>query len=648
MSLESIFNTLQEYTPKHPYLLRDLLVYIHKSPANFDKLLDTLKTSKSAQLRLKTYLQRVFVGKDITYILIESGIPKRTSFIAEIIRKIKHILLPELTDKSTFHQTIALVNQHGKYRLTERQLAQLLDILEIQVDFKNPHLQNELIDAIEILSYRITASVIESNFIQKFKHNKTLSSFIKQNKEIHGFIAQHTLGVYFNPNLIEYIQQLLKSSLADIDKLKKLSSNQGASLQLTYSLNRITYQIKRLDLLLNLYANPRLDAASFAKNVLMIIKNERKKNSIRDQINETTYLLAHQITEHESKTGEHYIAENKKDYLWMFRSSCRGGIFASLMTLIKIFIHHMHFAPFWQAFSYSINYAAGFVGIQVSHATLATKQPAMTASRIALSLHKKGTEENTTQGLALMIGKVSRSQFISFVGNLIIVFPLSFAIAWLYSIVAHHNLVSETEAKKMLDDVHPYLNPTWFYASITGVYLFLSGIISGYYDNKVIYSNIPQRARQHPLLKRILTKRMLINFSNYIEHNLGSLIGNIALGFFLGTTSFFGFIFGLPIDIRHITISSGNYAIALFTLMETIHWEYALVCLTGVLGIGLFNFAISFGLAIFVAARSRKLVFNEFKTLLIYTGKYFIKYPLDFIRAPKIDRTIEDLALIKE
>jgi len=538
MTIELFFTTLQQSIPKHPNLLKDLLQLISKSTSSFNQLIETIQNSETSRLRLKNYLERVFTGKDITYILVESGIPKRTGFIAEITRKIKHTLIPEYIDKTTFHQTYSIISNQGKFKLTTNQLSQLINILEIKINFSQSYLQSELIDAIEILSYRITATAIESEFIQKFKSNKILDSFIKQNKEIHALIAQHTLGIQFNPHLVNHVQKLLQQSMEDVDTLKKLSSNQGASLQLTYSLNRISHQIKRLNLLLHIYSKPILTTLELADFLLQISKNERKNNSIRDQLNETSYLLANQITEHESNTGEHYIADTKKEYNWMFRSSCGGGFFASLMTLIKIILQHLSLAPFWQAFAYSINYASGFVGIQITHATLATKQPAMTASRIALSLHKKDSEDNPMEGLALMIGKVSRSQFISFVGNLLVVFPLSFAIAWLYATFSGHNLVTEVEAKKMLVDVHPYLNPTWFYACITGVYLFLSGIISGYYDNKVIYSNIPLRVRHHPLLKKILTKRMLIKFSIFIKHNLGGLIGNIALGFFWGQLRF--------------------------------------------------------------------------------------------------------------
>jgi site-specific recombinase len=63
----------------------------------------------------------------------------------------------------------------------------------------------------------------------------------------------------------------------------------------------------------------------------------------------------------------------------------------------------------------------------------------------------------------------------------------------------------------------------------------------------------------------------------------------------------------------------------------------------GVLGVGVFNFLISFGLAIFVAARSRKVKAIQFIELLKWTGVYFKKYPKDFFVAPNKSRIAEDL-----
>ena len=71
------------------------------------------------------------------------------------------------------------------------------------------------------------------------------------------------------------------------------------------------------------------------------------------------------------------------------------------------------------------------------------------------------------------------------------------------------------------------------HAAIAGVYLFLSGLIAGYYDNKAIYRRIPERLAAHPLLNKLLGKHRAWQLGHYVEHNLGALAGNFYFGLFL-------------------------------------------------------------------------------------------------------------------
>jgi site-specific recombinase len=98
------------------------------------------------------------------------------------------------------------------------------------------------------------------------------------------------------------------------------------------------------------------------------------------------------------------------------------------------------------------------------------------------------------------------------------------------------------------------------------VYLFLSGLIAGYYDNKAIYRRIPERLANHPLLNKLLGKHRAWKLGHYVEHNLGALAGNFYFGLFLGLTGTIGIMLGLPLDIRHITFSAANLAFGLVTL----------------------------------------------------------------------------------
>ena len=105
---------------------------------------------------------------------------------------------------------------------------------------------------------------------------------------------------------------------------------------------------------------------------------------------------------------------------------------------------------------------------------------------------------------------------------------------------------------------------------------------------------------------------------------------------FIGTT------FGLPFDIRHITISAANAAIGFFGMDHLVSTKELWYTIIGVMGIGFLNFAVSFGLAFVVAVKSRGIHLKDYPQFLGILWRYFKRFPKDFIKAP-ILRTAENL-----
>ncbi len=117
----------------------------------------------------------------------------------------------------------------------------------------------------------------------------------------------------------------------------------------------------------------------------------------------------------------------------MLKSSMGGGFIVSFTAVTKNPIPKVQLPPFLLAFSSSINYAIGFQLMHETNTTLATKQPAYTASAIAASLdYFKENRKPDMYALAITIARTSRTQLASFFGNLIIVFPLAYDLAALY------------------------------------------------------------------------------------------------------------------------------------------------------------------------------------------------------------------------
>src|SRR5205823_4516165 len=141
----------------------------------------------------------------------------------------------------------------------------------------------------------------------------------------------------------------------------------------------------------------------------------------------------------------------------------------------------------------------------------------------------------------------------------------------------------------LLHDIDPLASLALFHAMIAGVCLFLAGLISGYYDNKALYTGMARRVTQLRGLGRILGQKRLLRLAHYVENNLGGLMGNFYFGILLGTIGTLGELIGFPIDIRHITFSAANFATALVGLDHRMSWQLALTSIAGIFSIGFVN-----------------------------------------------------------
>jgi site-specific recombinase len=227
-----------------------------------------------------------------------------------------------------------------------------------------------------------------------------------------------------------------------------------------------------------------------------------------------------------------------------------------------------------------------------------------------------------------------------------VVFPFSLLWIFFIHIIFGDHFLNEATAQQLLNSVHPVFTLSVLYAAFAGFYLFLAGLISGFGDNKVIVSHIGLRLMHHPWLSKHISHARLTRIVAYTEQNLGPIIGNIAVGFMLGMTAFFGHITGLPLDIRHVTFSTGNLALGLFGAGFHVTAMQVFGMLSGIFLIGLVNFLVSFSFALQVAIRSRGLRLKNYPDLAKSVLKYFWKHPKAFFwpsKEEKPDTAIESV-----
>jgi site-specific recombinase len=436
-------------------------------------------------------------------------------------------------------------------------------------------------------------------------------------------------------SISERIYTLARLGIESIEYIRQKHSTSGTSIHQTYILLILSYKLGRIELITDILdGNSQFNSDNFISFFKMLVRNENTKNSIREFLSQSLGYVAYQIAEHKGSKGSHYITTTNKEYRLMLWSAMIGGAVTAFVAAFKNLLSKVELPLFWHGFAYSMNYSIGFLAIDACGGTLATKQPAFTASAVASSLDTKGnTYKPNLYNLAITVARVSRSQIASFSGNLIVVFPGTFVLAWLYELITKTKILEGDQALAMLESQHPWHSLSLLYACFTGVFLFLSGIIAGYVQNKIQYGQITERLKNHPWWRAGVSAEKRQRRVKFIEKNAGVMIGNISLGFMLGMSSIVNKIMGIPFDIRHITISAGNVSVALYGLgIRNLSPGYLLVIFLGVLAIGLMNFMVSFSLAFIVAVKSRGVKLKDYPEFLGILGRYFIKKPLDFIR----------------
>lgn len=512
----------------------------------------------------------------------------------------------------------------------------------------------ELVEAAQVLSYRISAIGLEPELVRNHPAIERFESpFLTQNVALRDYLEAFKTALTDGGEAAEDDRQvriLLDQCDEIVAKVRKTAAHEGVSVSLTYLMVRLTQHLARLRLVLDLLdpAHARdvpARAVSFFKT---LVEADNRKTSLRDLFANNTDLLALQITEHAGRTGEHYVASNRREWSRMARSAMGAGFIVGFMALIKILLAKLKLAPLIEAFAFSMNYSLGFMLIHVLHFTIATKQPAMTAARIAAGIERQAKSGgDRLDAIAELIEAVARTQFIAILGNVLLAIPTAFAIALVAKYGLDQAWVTPEKAHALLHDLDPIHSLALPHAAIAGVCLFTAGLISGYYDNKAVYNRIPQRLLQLRWPRRLFGEARWKRVCTYVENNLGALAGNFFFGIMLGSMGTIGFLLGLPLDIRHITFSSANLAYAAVALDFQLDWQTWALSSAGIALIGLTNLAVSFSLALFVALRSRRIRFVDGRAVLGRLLRRFVRAPQRFFVPPRNGAVAVDTAASK-
>lgn len=661
MTLEEFFklnfdeNNLWEYKADDVDLLVELVGLIRPKypealpPADLSALLEILSNNAHYRKSLSLYVKGIVKHKKFSKILTDAGILTDSDFLFEVKKRILAKLIPDQPPKDSLEYVLNQVfylktDPVWINKIPEDKLEALYEALGFRSLYVSSEANSpltELLFAMKVLIHRIAGRALETDVIQMVPEYENLESpFLAIQKEFSQIterLLEQQLN-YLSPEDESYRQLLvLHHQCTDYVKAAfKNSEKYGISIRVNQNLLRMRQQLERLGVLLPLLAvdetrEARTDTIALTLN---LITYNCVKNNVRQLVNESTQLISYEVTQHTADTGEHYITKSRKDYFKMLWAASGGGIIVGILCIIKVLLGKIDTSAFGHAFFYSLNYSLGFIAIYVLGFTLATKQPAMTASALvrALETDRKKTgvaEHERFATFAEFFARVWRSQFIAFVGNVLVAFPVSWLGIWLIDLAFHYN-IALTKWDVLINDLSPIHSLAIFHAAIAGVFLFLSGIIAGSVANRDKFRHMYYRIAEHPLLKRSFGRTKAQKIAKVYEGKWAGVVSNFWFGVFMGSTASIGAFLGLNLDIRHITFASGNLALALYGANYNIATDRIIWGCVGIIVIGLVNFLVSFALSMSLAFRSRNIPFSELWPISRAVWQHFKRKPGSF------------------
>jgi len=630
---------------------------VDAAAARYDAVLTLLEADPVRAALVRRHMGELLLSRRLVSFFADSGILPATGFFTELGRIVTQRLLPELPDERELRAAIRQVfHQRNDWIWLQAMppaLAQRFwGVVAAGAAAPLVPVLDQMIEGLLVVAYRVGGIGVEEEFGRLGEEFAGYAPRFRGLTRAAQRFADACRAHLENPStpfedeaellvMVDQCEEVL-------ERVRRASMRLGTSLHLTFLMRRAVQSLRRIAALAGLLVASlhafggaeRREAALEGWSALVseALRAENRRDSVREHLSKGLSMLALRVTDNAAKTGEHYIADTRAQYFGMWRAAAGAGLIIAAMALLKIFASKLELPLAGYALLYSLDYGLGFVLIYMLHLTVATKQPAMTAQTIAGYLGGVGQGSTLLRSAEIervvdLSVAVARSQFAAILGNVMVALPTAVLLSLALAQIKGAPIIDIGKAAHLLDDLDP-LGWAIPHAAVAGVFLFLSGLISGYFDNKASYARIGERVARLRWLGALAGRDRAARVGAYIEGHLGGLMGNFLFGCMLGTAGTIGIILGLPIDIRHIAFASANLGYALVAFDFELPSRTILWATLGVALIGLTNLAVSFALALWVALKARGVVFTQKRELLRRLWSRLRSAPMSFFVAP--------------
>jgi site-specific recombinase len=622
-------------------------------------LLDVVQSRPQLQTRLRQWWHQLLHIVDASSLLADFGFAQRSAFVSELTERMRLKLLPNTPETTDAAVLFSLVlpkkfDQLWIAEVDEPTLARIADLLETpdlgaSARTHTTFWQNTILEAITFCVGHIRSSGFSPELRTR------MSPKAVEDRPFHwldtdldalraSFLASRVDSAPDQAVRVAALQLAAATFRDRLDACRQAAGTvythldeHGISVSLVFRLRELRARVLRVRELLDCLLSDRPNSYT-AKLLAHLVKIGVHRRSVRDLITSNTTLLTAKMADRSAEMGENYITRNRTEYYEMLRKAAGGGAVVAVTTLFKFLLIAVGFSAFWGGFFAGVNYALSFIAIQLLHWTLATKQPAMTAPAMAAKL-KDLSGDDDVESFVDEVAHVVRSQVAAVIGNLALVVPCVLLISYAMQQTLGKHMIDQTEAAHVLSSLS-LLGPTSLFAAVTGVVLFLSSIFAGWAENWFVLHRLDSAMRYNPRVTAFLGAARAARWANFMRKNISGFAASVSLGLMLGLIPAFASFLGFGLELRHVTLSTGQIAAACASygldvlqspeLLTPLLWAVASIFVIGPLNVG-----ISYYCAFRLALRAHNVSTVERKRIRKAVWHRINYMPLSFLWPPK-------------
>jgi site-specific recombinase len=597
------------------------------------------------RLDFQETLQSMLSQLDSVALLSEAGLPRHHALFSEGIRRLFNRLLPSamaVTDSSRLMISLFAHSRHvERFLELPQSLFERLSVIVAPPPTgggprSSPRLQSDLRQALCLIATRmggrgVTAAMRERGGGVEVQ-NSPFYHLIFATQELVTAPDAEAAAPRF-----EVWKTAISSCRKELGHVRMGMETTGVSADLVLDLRSIELALMRMHGLARILTFGTVpvpgvtDSLAAARNLLnQLIEGRLEDKRVSALLKQNLNLLARKTVERTGHSGEHYIAQTRREYWQMWLAAVGGGLLTVLTAAFKMRIVEQNYPLFVEGFLAGTNYAISFILLQVFGLALATKQPSATAAAFA-GIVRNNPGNASWSKISDFTARISRTQLAAAIGNVTAVCIGSVALERLWRVMFSEHYLPEESARHVYEALHPFASGTIIFAAGTGVILWLAALIGGWCENFAVFHRLTEAVSQHPFGLRIGHNRMT-RLAGWIELNLAGWSTSIALGYLLGFAPVIARFFGISFDVRHVTLSTGTLALAAarFGTSSFGHdWFYYAMAGIGVTFV--LNLGVSFSIASFVALRAYDVHAREQFLLVRYLLRQIVRSPLKFV-----------------